>query len=469
MGIYLIYDHTTRRGYPSTRTHINSGWSSLTIPRTSMQNKNSGESQIPSSSSRKPSTLTQTLKQAKKKFTIGFPFEDMSLQISRLFLKEVLKNDFYSTLYSFSQGPTMENFQAQYEMLYAKYPLQIWASSTYYIYNENTKMPQEVTPACVNNRHLFGRDLSEMKLIFALRAEAFLAQWKPLHMLTPQIRYQFIHYQVPIPPAVFSPVVDQDFMKIDSISDLHEWAENWYSKLATTAVTWLFLRQVITYRRRDIPSCFPPTNVVEPSYIVHFNFDGIPTHIRMKDNYPCYSWWNNETNYIGMRQVITIFMDKVSPEVLHRFLQHKGPLTPESEETFLPPPPPIKRSKGMIFTPSKIFSTIGIQNEEAMEGTSSGGTRSIEEVTTEEESEVELFLGRSALLPTQPMKKDPTQRALDGDDSDEEIEDDWANTMADQTGALEGNAEEDTWEYTLPPYKKVEDDQEHNEEQIQDA
>ena len=273
-------------------------------------------------------------------------------------------------------------------MLYAKYPIQVFASSLYYSYNPENHSVKRVSPKCVNNRHIFGRDFSEKKLIFAVRAEALIRTWYPSHPLTLATREQFLLYNVPEPPMLISPIYQHTFQEIKEEAQLIEWAEDWYSQVATTSTSWLFLRQVISNSGREMPNCFPQATVLEPSYQVDFSPEGFPTNIKLEDGFPLYNFWNNQDNYISIRQVITTFLPEASAVVLHRFLHEEDrdntlnllqevkrridpidQLLPYPPPTpTLPRPPKLRRVKGLIFTSSQIWPHL--QSPSSMENLS---------------------------------------------------------------------------------------------------
>ena len=365
-----------------------------TQPLTASGTQKPSGSLTPSNSSKKLSFNSPTLLQLKNNFTLGYPKAQMSLQATSLFMEEILKQDFYTTLYTFAQNGKHSGLQEYFKMTYAKFPIQVFASSLFYKYDPEALEVQKVSPGCINNRHFFGRDFCERKLIFALRANTFFSTWVKGHPITHRVFHEFKKYHVELPECIASPYTQKSFWEVQDEVQLTEWAESWYTQIATITTQWLFLRQVISDHQEPQPHFFPQPTILEPSYEVLY-IGQTPISIQTNDGYPVYNYWNNEDNYISARQVIHAFIPYCTAEVIHRFL-YKGlnalpgyialandspsymnrvmerVLEATSQDTPLHSPrsstssPSLKRSKKLTFPTSKVWlddeSSIPLEN-----------------------------------------------------------------------------------------------------------
>ena len=301
-------------------------------------------------------------------------------------LQRLLQEEFYRILYLPVTQNQGEYFQSLFALCYDRLPIRIVAASTWYRYNKETKQPLMLPAhAAVVNTEIFGRDLTEAKLILSVRAEAFLQTWAPQHQITPQILRIFKAMKVPMPETVINPALEKGFNHISSMEALQEAADNFYSRLATTHITWLFLRQVYFYLLSKEPDHLHPATTLEPSYAIQYE-DGIPIGVRMQNGYPCYSWINNETNYISIRSAFSKFMPHASPFVVNQWIT--GCSKSELEEhTKVEEPIILERKKNLgLKTPKVPPSTPESKIQAALEGDL---TDTEEEETSDMDQEVD--------------------------------------------------------------------------------
>ena len=387
-------------------------------------------------------------------------------QLANHYWECMLQKNFIDNMFPPTNTGDSAKIQTMLGLMWAKYPIQIGFTSLYYQYNHLTQKPYDVNPEGISNRTLFGGDLVEMKIIFAIRAEAFLQTWLQLHTITPKMERIFKTYKVPIPSPIISPAYDTSFSQTNTFTEVQAWTHQFWTRVSTTTVTWLFLRQVIAYACHQEPKEFPHPTFLEPSYNVVYK-DSIPICIKVTNGTPEYNWYNNQESYLSIRQVLAHMIPGTPSSMQTKYLISCSAKEFDNWTS--------KRSQEGITEARKILAEVHLaQLNEALTSKlidsqmASSLAKSTQEAMEKEGSDMEISPNSSkssiqldsasqdAVNGSVDMNhKSPTQRALDGDETDEEIEDNFDQVMADYSALKEGTAEEDLWEsFQIVPHPK---------------